>query len=274
MSRSWRWPTIRNRGGFFYPDCGRDLDKILPQDNVGVDIGQDWRFGHSPGPVEVLTRGVPWSLTGHVRDVAQVQLPGDFPPGCPGRSQRMMSGRGVSLVQLVRAFLWMMPVCPSKALGMAKMVRVQGGQARRRLFSGQIWFLPPVQVLLERQGSGCDERPRPVPVPGREGPAQGGPGGPSTRPGHSGRRRGAAPGPRAMKCSRASSDLTTGEELQALAEAGQGRGGAPVQAEGFVPRQGERFHGIEKVCAAFGLHGPGARVFSGGRPKETSLAPG
>ena len=34
--------------GEFTPDCGRGLDKILPQDNVGVDIGQDRGLAIAP----------------------------------------------------------------------------------------------------------------------------------------------------------------------------------------------------------------------------------
>jgi hypothetical protein len=33
---------------------------------------------------------------------------------------RMISGLGLSLIQLSIAFLWMIPVCPTKALGRAK----------------------------------------------------------------------------------------------------------------------------------------------------------
>ena len=36
-------------------------------------------------------------------------------------------------------------------------------------------------------------------------------------------------------------DFSPGEELHALAEAGQGRGGAPVQAQGYRPPPGRNF---------------------------------
>ncbi len=234
--------------GEFIPDCGRGLQKILPQDNVGVDIGQDRGFGHSPGPIkEVLDQGSAVVAHGHVRDVAQVQLPGDLGgAGVAAEEDDVRAGRkpgpagqGISLDDAG---------VPLEGLGNG-----EDGEGRGLRRGGVVCMgnvipcQPAVQVLLEIQGARVMKGPGQFLFQAGKGLLKAAQAGQAHGLGVVGAGKMGGGLGRSHEMFQGLLDFPPGEELHALAEAGQGRGGAPVQAEAIVPRQGEFFHGIEKV---------------------------